>query len=98
MKTSGQVKFEELLAEGRTATALERLACLRSLARNHKEHFAVLLAMVREDWEDYARSLSAQKMAEHRGCLEHCAGSMFALEMFEGKLRAALEAPKPVPE
>jgi hypothetical protein len=92
MKTSGQAKFEELLAEGRGLTPGERQAILRSMVRS--PHFAVLVALVREDWEDYARSLSSQKMAEHRGCLEHCAGSMHAMEVLEGKLRAALEAPK----
>jgi hypothetical protein len=92
MKTSGQGLFEELLAKGRELAPDERLSCLRSLAR--LPHFPVLLAIVREDWEDYARSFSSQKMAEHRGCLEHCAGSLHAMEVLEGKLRAALEAPK----
>jgi len=96
MKTRGQAKFEELLAEGRDLTPQERLAALRGLGRS--PHFAVLVAMVREDWEDYARSLSSQKMADHRGCLEHCAGSMHALEGLEGKLRSALEPPKQTTE
>jgi len=96
MKTSGQAKFEELLAEGREFTPGQRLAALRDLGRS--DHFAALAAMVREDWEDYARSLSSQKMAEHRGCLEHCAGSMHALEVLESKLRAALEPPRQKPE
>lgn len=50
---------------------------------------AALLAEVRETWEDYAKSISAQTMAAHHGCIEHCAGSMHGVETVENRLRQA---------
>lgn len=90
--TAEAQRYEELLARGRELTEEQRGLELAALARS--PHYPALLASVRRDWESYARNISAQKLATYDGALQHCAGSLQALEVLEGKLRAALRDPK----
>lgn len=80
-------RFDKLLADGRAMTPAMRTHALSVLARY--EQFGALIAEVRRCWEDYARAISSQQLASHHGCLEHCAGSLHALETIEGMLRTA---------
>jgi len=92
------VTYEELLALGRAMGPDEKRASLEALARDPR--FPALVALVREAWESYADSGSTQRLATHDGCLQHCAGSMWALRELEGRLRSLLhlkESQGPVP-
>ncbi len=85
-------RFDELLAQGRALAGEEQAEHLRELAMHRG--FPALLALVRGQWEGFARAASSQKLAAHKGCLEHCAGSMHGLEMLEAQLRALVKERK----
>lgn len=82
-------RFEQMLAEGRALAGEEQAERLRELAQSRQ--FPALLALVRSHWEGFGRAASSQKLAAHHGCLEHCAGSMHALQLFEDQLRALVK-------
>jgi ABC-type transport system involved in cytochrome c biogenesis permease component len=88
-------KFNELLATGRELSKEERDVALKRLMMSPQA--PALLVMVRELWEEYARAISSQSMAPMHGCLEHCAGSLHAMDYLEAQLRsivASLEKKK----
>jgi hypothetical protein len=77
-------RYEELLAEGRRLSPAERAEGLKRLAQ-HRDYPA-LLALVREQWEEWGAAFSSQKLANFNGSLEHTAGSMHAMKLLEGHL------------
>lgn len=93
MISPDEARFRELLAQGRELTAEERREHFRRLAKS--PYMAALLVEVREAWEQCAQDISEQKLVDHHNRMEHCAGSMHALKIFEGKLKTALRLPKP---
>lgn len=80
-------RFDELLEAGRALSKEERKIALLRIFQMPQS--AALVVAVREQWEGYARSISKQEMAPHKGCLEHCAGSLHGVETIENLLRAA---------
>lgn len=55
-------------------------------------HAPALLVTLREQFEGYAQAISKQALAPHHGCLEHCAGSLYAVDGLEGMLRGVITA------
>jgi len=82
--------FDTLLATGRAMTREQRDYALKMLFLS--PHAPALLVLVKEEWESYAQAISRQPLATHHGCLEHCAGSLHALENMEGRFRSVLTA------
>lgn len=81
-------RFDELLAAGRALNKEQREAALQLLLLSPQA--PALIVAVREQWEGYAQSISKQTLAPHHGCLEHCAGSLHAVDGVEGLLRSTL--------
>jgi hypothetical protein len=77
-------RYEELLAEGRRLTPAQRMEELKRLAQHPS--YPALLALVREQWEEWGLAVSSQKLANFKGSLEHTAGSMHAMKLLEAHL------------
>lgn len=75
----------------------ERDALLRQLARDDDRYRAVL-ALLLDDKQGYVQAIATQELAEHHGCLEHCAGSLYAIDLLLGNLEAALQPPPTRPK
>lgn len=91
-------RFETLQQRAWVMTREETAKELRALARD--ERFAAVIGAVEELKGSYVASISSQKMAPHHDCLEHCAGSIHALDALLAQLdlacapaRKAKEAP-----
>lgn len=75
-------------AEGRTPEQVEERAMgeLRSLMQDHR--FSSVVWLLETHREEYIRAFSKQDLAAHRGCLEHCGGSVYAVDLLRNILKA----------
>jgi hypothetical protein len=77
-------RFETLQQRAWVMTRAETAQELRALARD--ERFASVIGAVEELKSAYVTAIAAQKLAPHHGCLEHCGGSIHALDALLAQL------------
>lgn len=51
------------------------------------ERFSFLLSVIVESENQYAVAIARQDLAAHNGCLQHCAGSLYALQKLRELIR-----------
>ena len=83
-------RYDQLLAEGRAMTQAQLDEALKRLAMH--PHFAALIAVVRKEWEGFAREASQREVVAVKGRVEHCNGSAYGVECVEGILRKSANA------
>lgn len=86
--------YPDLLARGRLLSEEDRTAALRKLLA--RDEAPALLAWL-EDYhlKGFVIALGSQQMAAHHGCLEHCAGSIHAVQKIQEELAQLLVSPSP---
>lgn len=62
---------------------------LRRLARS--DAFEAILAVILQHEAAYATSAARQDLAAHAGSLQHCAGSLYAMQNLLGSLREIID-------
>lgn len=72
-----------------------RAPLLRQLTRD-EDRFRAVLALLLDERQAYLEAVSTQNLAAHHGCLEHCAGSLYAVDRLLTRLMAGFEPP-PIP-
>ncbi len=84
----------DLLAKGRLLSDEDRTAALRKLLM--RDEAPALLAWLEDYWlKEFISALGQQAMASNRGCLEHCAGSIHAVQKIQEELAQLLVPPSP---
>lgn len=68
----------------------QRQPLLRQLALD--DRFLGVLALILEHRASYLAAIEQQSLAAHHGCLEHCAGSCYAIAALLEDIQAALAA------
>lgn len=84
--------YPDLLTKGRLLSDEDRAVALRKLLAH--ESAAALVAWL-EDYfkQGFVAALGSQQVAAHHGCLEHCAGSIHAVQKIQEELSQLLIPP-----
>jgi hypothetical protein len=84
----------DLLTKGRALSDEDRMMALRKLLL--RDEAPALFAWL-EDYhlKSFVTALGSQQMAAHHGCLEHCAGSIHAVQKIQEELAQLLVPPAP---
>ena len=84
--------YADLLTRGRALSEEERGVALRKLLA--REEAPALLAWLEDYFKaGFVKALADQKMAAMHGCLEHCAGSIHAVQTLQDELSQLLVPP-----
>ena len=84
----------DLLTRGRLMSDEDRTAALRKLL-SHEAAAALFAWLEDEQLKGFVSALGSQAMATHHGCLEHCAGSIHAVQQIQAELAQLLVPPAP---
>ena len=86
--------YSDLLTKGRKLSEQERTNRMTRLLMSDE---APALAAWLEDYikAEYVRALADQRMAGHHGGLEHCAGSIHAVQKIQDDLAQLMVVPSP---
>lgn len=83
-------RFEELRVASRDLQPLEIREMMLQLSRDPR--FAAVFAWLEAYREEWAKTVSSQKLAADHGKLAHTAGCLHALLVLEGSLHGILQA------
>lgn len=83
--------FTELQRHAERLTPQRRTLLLKQLTTETR--CAAFIALIEQHHDDYVEAVADQKLAPHHGCLEHAAGSLYALRKLRRELQAIADTP-----
>ena len=69
---------------------LTRDTMIRRLAEH--EAFPSLMALLLQHETEFSAAAARQELADHKGCLEHCSGSLYAVQLLRAQLKEILHS------